>query len=314
MKASRLRSLGLVALLLGFAFFAGRFTAPTRFSEHANLALPTGKESLLRVPVHQPSEAVASSAAIDSDTDEAPPASGEQVIEKLTALLSGEALDHAALSEVLKSWVARDPTEAMSYLVQGPREEYLLRWVVKAWSDHSPEEASAWLAGHADTENYDYAIEGLTHSIQEDDPESALKWAQLIEDPEVKTRVVSLAGYQQFRHDPSLAYEALLHSGIPPQGQEAIRDTWQGKIKVTAKRNSQNISSVVSAATAAGHTFDMRSKETVVQQIREGIVIEEGTFKGEFFGVPNITETEAEAAMAHLRLNGTVLAYSPEAE
>ncbi|MDB4507640.1 hypothetical protein N9094_00380 [bacterium] len=317
MKASQLRSLAAASFLITLAFLAGRFTAPAPSAEIAGRQGTEPTSSLIPgVQVQRSDEELGSSATADPGAEKGPLTASEEALEKISALLGGEALDHAALSEVLKSWVAHDPIEAMDYLVQGPRKAYLLRWVVKAWSDHSPKEASQWLAAHRDTEDYAYAIEGLTHSIQKDDPEGALQWAKVIEDPEVKTRVLSSAGYQQFRHNQESAYTALHESDLPPSGQEAIEQAWLTKWAATAKRNSQNLSSVAAAATAAGHTFDARDETSMVNQVRTGFVIEDKSspFHGKFFGIPGLTQLEAEAAMYHLRLHDQVLSYSPEPE
>jgi hypothetical protein len=155
-----------------------------------------------------------------------------------------------------------------------------------------PEKAAAWLLANHDQDHYDSAVEGLTQGLASKDPESALEWASVITDTVIKMRVVSAAGYEQFHHDSAMAEERLADSGLPPSSIAAIRENWAVRWHGQIRRTSMNVSSVASAAIAAGAEYDRASAKVLIQQISEGIVIEGGPFDGQFFGVPILTAQE----------------------
>ena len=235
--------------------------------------------------------------------------------EKLAAIVGAGNMDYQAFSEVVNAWVDQDPLGAIDFLSQGKAKDEMLRWIVSVWSERHPEAASRWLSENQDRENADHAIEGLAQGIAKEDPGSALQWAQAIQEPSIKTRVITSAGYQQFRHDHSLAEEALSNSGLPPAALEAIRETWQSSWQSSTKRNSQNMSSVAAAARAAGVDFsNAQTADEIIAILREGTTPESGPFKGKFFGIPNLTPLEGQALLEFLKLEGNILAYRPGEE
>ena len=134
--------------------------------------------------------------------------------------------DYNAFSDVLKAWVDLDPMGAIEFLARGESRDDMLRWIVSMWGREDSENASRWLAENEYLEGLDHAIEGLTQGIQNDDPESAMEWAKMIEDPSTQTRVLAASGFQRYRHDHDAAVEALAASDLPEAAQEAIKKSW----------------------------------------------------------------------------------------
>lgn len=83
--------------------------------------------------------------------------------------------------------------------------------------------------------------------------------------------------------------------------------------KGKAQRNAQNLSSVCSAAQAAGHDFVGAETvaATVIAALVNGTTVAEGAFAGKFFGVPNMSTTEQGAAAEYLVIKDKTLAYNP---
>ncbi len=80
------------------------------------------------------------------------------------------------------------------------------------------------------------------------------------------------------------------------------------------KRNAQNLSSVASAAQAAGHDFVGTETDiaTVIGLIVTGSTVSEGSFAGEYFGVPNMDSAEQTGAVKYLDIKNGTLAYDPD--
>lgn len=287
------------------AFLAGRFSVRQPAPMAGEPTAITVSSSVLPIPESlgdAPKE-------VQADKGTAPQT--DAFAEKVAEMLGAGNLDYGAFSDVVEAWVDHDPSGAIDFLVRGERRDDMLRWIISVWGRKHPEAASLWLAENEQLEGLDHAIEGLTQGIQKEDPESAMQWAKMIQDPSVQTRVLAASGFQRYRHDHEAAMNALADSGLPTGAQEAIKKSWADSWKRTAKRNSQNVSSVAAAARAAGAEFDTSSVEALIDQVREGMVIESGPFKGKFFGVPNLTALEGEALLQHLRLQGEGLAYTP---
>lgn len=101
--------------------------------------------------------------------------------------------------------------------------------------------------------------------------------------------------------------------GLGAQETLAQRFNPQQAEKTSPKdqRNAQNLSSVCSAASAAGHDFTRGAEdaEAVAKRVILGAVIGAGTFKGEFFGIPNMSDDDLAGALRHLELANGVLSY-----
>ncbi|MDF1755862.1 MAG: prepilin-type N-terminal cleavage/methylation domain-containing protein [Verrucomicrobiales bacterium] len=91
-----------------------------------------------------------------------------------------------------------------------------------------------------------------------------------------------------------------------------------GKINDSAKesknrRNAQSIASVFASAQAAGLNFyvDADKDATVAAIVTGGTVTDEGPFKGTFFGVPNMSAGDQDAALPYLSMDDTndILTY-----
>ena len=90
--------------------------------------------------------------------------------------------------------------------------------------------------------------------------------------------------------------------------------------KGKAQRNAQNLSSVCSAAQAAGLDFAKagnsssgadRTLQETVDAVVNGATVIGGAFAGEFFGVPSMGADEKNGAWSYLSLANGVLSYDP---
>ncbi len=314
MKANRPLVHSTYVLLLVSTFLGGRLSAPKQKSGQEDAITRDRPSVLASHPVKpanpNPPEASVATAATIEDSSQGK----DDFVEKLAELVGAGARDYSEFTNVLKAWLEKDPLGAIDFLTRGANRDNMLQWIVSVWSRKHPEDASRWLADNRDIAGFDHAVEGLANGIQKEDPASALEWAQMIEDPEIKTRVWISTGFEQFRHDHELAGTALTESGLPFEAQEAIREAWTARWKRSVKRNAQNVASVASAATAAGITFDTSSAANVITQVVSGMKPDSGPFKGSFFGVPGLTPLETSALEEHLRLQDSVLAYHPGEE
>ena len=78
------------------------------------------------------------------------------------------------------------------------------------------------------------------------------------------------------------------------------------------QRNAQNLSSVCSAAQAAGLDFVVTGDlKATVNATVAGSTVTGGAFDGEFFGVPNMDDIGKTAAVTYLQLANGVLDYDP---
>ena len=79
------------------------------------------------------------------------------------------------------------------------------------------------------------------------------------------------------------------------------------------QRNAQNLSSVCSAAQAAGHDFvaSLTTEAEIVDAVVLGATVASGAFKDEYFGVPNMSPEEKVNALVYLELKSGVLCYKP---
>ncbi len=82
--------------------------------------------------------------------------------------------------------------------------------------------------------------------------------------------------------------------------------------KGKAQRNAQNLSSVCSAAQAAGLDFVSTDLVTTVNAVVLGSTVTGGAFDGEYFGVPNMNVDERTAAAQYLDINSGILSYKPD--
>ncbi len=301
---------GSYAVLLIVAFITGRLTTSEEKPDHITEA-QRHRSLLINQTTERarPGNDESNDASLPSDVISYP---DDNFLETLAEMVGARSIDQGAFSRALEAWVEKDPIGAIDFLARGNSRDDMMRWIVNLWSTKHPEESSRWLADNREMAGFDHAVEGLALAIDGDEPESALEWAKMIEDPAVRARVWISSGFQQFRHNRELATAALADSGLPVEAQLAVQDSWAVAVKERAQRNSQNLSSVAAAATAAGLTFEASSVEEYMTQVIHGAVVESGKFKGQFFGVPNLDELDVAEARNYLVLSGDVLAYNPK--
>jgi hypothetical protein len=179
------------AILIVLAFLGGRSSLRDRGASESASAV-----------IERPSILLAGNEAqAVSHTDREPkevaevqpkqPLSSDDFATQVAEMLKVGVQDYNAFSDVLKAWVDLDPMGAIEFLARGESRDDMLRWIVSMWGREDSENASRWLAENEHLEGLGHAIEGLTQGIQNDDPESAMEWAKMIEDPSTQTRVLA---------------------------------------------------------------------------------------------------------------------------
>ncbi len=80
--------------------------------------------------------------------------------------------------------------------------------------------------------------------------------------------------------------------------------------EAAAKRNAQNIASVITSAQAAGLDFlAPQGLPQTVANVVQGGTVSEGVFAGAFFGVPSLSATEIDAVQSYLWQTDTQVLY-----
>ena len=80
-----------------------------------------------------------------------------------------------------------------------------------------------------------------------------------------------------------------------------------------AQRNAQNLAAVSSQAMAAGIDFvGSNSRAQAISNVITGASPPDGSFAGDYFGVPNLSEAEATIASVYLKVEASTLQYLPE--
>jgi len=85
-------------------------------------------------------------------------------------------------SEKAADWVARMPA--------GEARSAGMERVVSQWVERDPVATAEWLNKFPNDQSIDGALAIFSHQIAEKQPQSALQWAQAIEDPERRARVI----------------------------------------------------------------------------------------------------------------------------
>jgi hypothetical protein len=123
-------------------------------------------------------------------------------------LPSGTARNIATVA-VAREWVNHDPAAAMQWataVADAGRGE-AMRQVFASWSILSPAEAAEWFLGHDELGEADNFVAELLQqsSLPHERPDIALRWAQLIREPHLRSNAIVgvLATWRE--HDPAAA-------------------------------------------------------------------------------------------------------------
>ncbi len=117
---------------------------------------------------------------------------------------------------------------------------------------------------------------------------------------------------KRLRQTAALCFSGLVFLGFVAFAPVTISTTKDASFDSKARRNGQQLSAVFSAAQAAGLDFlDPDSLEdTITTVVAGGTISDSGSpFYKTFFGVPNLTEQEQEAAAEYLEIQNGILVY-----
>lgn len=137
----------------------------------------------------------------------------EQTLEGI-ALAWAQHHDPPALFEWLKSLdgAGARPGEVSEAMLFGYR----------AWQRRAPEEAEAWLRSALPHPELDSAVAHQVRRTSQSSGRSAIEWAALIQDQEVRQRSLQLAAGMWLREDPEAARAWLEQSDLPEASKRAI--------------------------------------------------------------------------------------------
>jgi ribosomal 50S subunit-associated protein YjgA (DUF615 family) len=95
-------------------------------------------------------------------------------------------------------------------------------FVFAYWLSSHPGKAEAWLEDAEPSEALDPALRAMAQSTANDDPVTAIEWAQRIQDPGTRERTLVRIGQRWYRVDPEATRRWLAVSGLPRAGQKKI--------------------------------------------------------------------------------------------
>ena len=95
--------------------------------------------------------------------------------------------------------------------------------VRQAGEDKDPKAAGEYLLSMPGSAKRDSAISGFAAGYAWQDPETAIAWAQDIQDPALRTESLKNVGYAYFRRNPDEAKTWLASSGLSTEVQAQIQ-------------------------------------------------------------------------------------------
>jgi hypothetical protein len=126
---------------------------------------------------------------------------------------------------VALNWAESDPGAAFGWLASlpgGEEQRGAVAFVFAYWLSSHPGKAEAWLEDAEPSEALDPALRAMAQSTANDDPVTAIEWAQRIQDPGTRERTLVRIGQRWYRVDPEATRRWLAVSGLPRAGQKKI--------------------------------------------------------------------------------------------
>ncbi len=142
---------------------------------------------------------------------------------------AGQEYSEGSFDELGENWGRRDPIAAIEYFEELPEGEGRRRGmleIVEAWSRQDSEAAGNWLNEKTESEQplpeLDEAIGEFARQVSRENAADAMKWAETIQDEELKNRTVTRVGQTWVRQDEEAAKAWLPTSGLTEEVQKAI--------------------------------------------------------------------------------------------
>ena len=97
-----------------------------------------------------------------------------------------------------------------------------LRTAFGDWEDKDPAAAGDYLLAMAESPQRDSAVSGFATGYAWQDPQTAIAWAQDIQDPGLRESSLTRVGQAFYRRDPDGALAWLENSGLPDEARKSI--------------------------------------------------------------------------------------------
>ena len=133
-----------------------------------------------------------------------------------------------ALVHIARKWAHHhDPRALFAWLLRlggEPGEvEDAMGAGYRVWHRRDAQAAEAWLRGELPNPRLDPAVWELVRAHAEQQPQLAIEWARMLDDPETRRRGLIRAGRSLFRRDPEAGEAWLAQSRLSEADRESIR-------------------------------------------------------------------------------------------
>jgi hypothetical protein len=139
-------------------------------------------------------------------------------------ILQEDKSKNAAYVSLMSSWSSTDPRGAIQWLnelPEGETRQNLMSIGVQAWCEYDLNAVSNWLQTLTPGKSKDVAIS--TYATWESDPQTALRWAQNIGDPEMRTRNIVSIVSTWWQQDKTNADNWISHSNLTKEQIQEIK-------------------------------------------------------------------------------------------
>lgn len=132
----------------------------------------------------------------------------------------------SATATVAASWAREDPSAASDWVLglpAGESRESGLTQVARQWAREDPNAAAEWLNQFpADEPGVDQAVGAFASQIVDDDPETAVAWAETIEDEALRTSSLTDVVQRWMRQDPQSAQTWVESANVSDETKTAM--------------------------------------------------------------------------------------------
>ncbi|MBK1882796.1 hypothetical protein JIN85_10245 [Luteolibacter pohnpeiensis] len=132
----------------------------------------------------------------------------------------------AALSKIAESYSREDPQQTVQWLESIPGGEDTSNAMQSAfadWARKNPEASGEYINQMPASSQKDWAINGFATNVVGKDPQTAIAWANSVQDPKVREDTLIRTGQIYYhRVDKEAAKNWLATSGLSPEAQEQI--------------------------------------------------------------------------------------------
>ncbi|MGK0184427.1 MAG: hypothetical protein ACI9R3_000193 [Verrucomicrobiales bacterium] len=139
--------------------------------------------------------------------------------------MSGESYANDSIRQVAEQMAKTDPMKALQWAdaLAEDAQPQVYREALNEWAKTDATAASEYLLAMTNSPERDQAITGLTSTLKRDEPESALVWAQEINDPQLKeSTLIDVARNWYYSDDKVAAGTWLETSGFSPEAVQQV--------------------------------------------------------------------------------------------